>query len=163
MRAIFRALALLLCVAGPSLTFAKDNGKMHHATGTFEVKITPEAHGDAPSDGVPTARMGLHKTFIGGFVGEATGTMLSAGVPKAGSAAAYVAIDQFTGALDGKVGGFVALHQGVMTKSGGAHLNIAIASDSGTGALVGIEGTMTIDVKDGTHFYDIAYRIPAKP
>jgi hypothetical protein len=153
----------LIAVALTAQPSAKESRAMHHATGTFEVKITPEAQGDAPNGGVPTARMGIHKVFVGGFVGIANGTMLSAGTPKAGSAAAYVAIDQFTGALDGKQGGFMLVHRGTMSKVGDSDLSVIIAPDSGTGLLEGISGSFTIKIKDGKHFYDIAYHLPAQP
>ena len=108
---------------------------MHHATGTFEVSITPEAQAPATEGALPTSRMGLVKHFSGGLTGTAHGTMLAAGAPKPGSAAAYVAIDQFQGSVDGKAGGFVLLHQGTMTKAGGGDLTITVAPDTGTGAL----------------------------
>lgn len=136
---------------------------MQHATGTFEVKITPEAQGDAPAGGMPTSRMGLAKTFSGGLAGEAHGTMLAAGAPKPGNAAAYVAIDQFQGLLDGRKGGFLLLHRGTMTRAGRSDLAIVIAPDSGTGDLAGIEGTLAIEIKDGKHFYDLTYTLPRHP
>lgn len=136
---------------------------MHHATGTFEVKITPEAQGDAPAGGMPTSRMGIAKTFTGAMVGTAEGTMLAAGTPAPGHAAGYVAIDQFSGTVDGHQGGFLLLHRGTMTKAGGGDLSVAIAPDSGTGALSGITGALTIEIKDGKHFYDLAYTLPVKP
>ncbi|PTS89533.1 hypothetical protein DBR17_03050, partial [Sphingomonas sp. HMWF008] len=64
---------LALIAAAPERT------PMHHATGTFEVKMTPEAQGDAPSGGLPTSRMGIAKSFTGGMIGTAAGTMLAAG------------------------------------------------------------------------------------
>lgn len=136
---------------------------MHHATGTFEVKVTPETQDDARNEGLPTSRMGIAKTFGGGLVGTATGTMLAAGVPKAGEPAAYVAVDQVAGTLDGRRGGFVLLHRGTMTRDGRSDLSITIAPDTGTGALAGIAGTLAIEVRDGRHFYDLAYTLPAKP
>ena len=136
---------------------------MHHATGTFEVKMTPEAQGDAPTGGLPTSRMGIAKTFVGGMTGTATGTMLAAGTPKPGSAAGYVAIDQFDGTVDGRAGGFLLLHRGTMTKAGGGDLSVVIAPDSGTGGLEGIAGTFDIKIEGGQHQYDLAYTLPVKP
>ena len=133
---------------------------MQHATGTFEVTITPEAQAPAPAGGVPTSRMGLAKTFTGGLTGTATGTMLAAGTPAPGQAASYVAIDQVSGTLDGRRGGFVLVHRGTMTRAGGGELSVLIAPDSGTGALAGIEGTLSIEMRDGKHFYDLAYTLP---
>ncbi len=37
-----------------------------------------------------------------------------------------------------------------------------IVPDSGTGALAGITGTLSIAVEDGVHRYDLAYTLPAK-
>ena len=136
---------------------------MHHATGTFEVKMTPEAQGEAPTDGLPTSRMGIAKTFTGGMTGTATGTMLAAGTPKPGHPAGYVAIDQFSGSVDGKAGGFLLLHRGTMTKTGGGELSVIIAPDSGTGALEGIAGSFVIKMEGGAHHYDLAYTLPTKP
>lgn len=133
---------------------------MKHATGSFEVTITPEAQAPASPGGVPTSRMALFKTFSGDLAGEARGTMLAAGVPAAGQAASYVAIDQVSGTLEGRRGGFVLVHRGTMTKAGGGDLSVIIAPDSGTGALEGIGGTLAIEVKDGKHLYDLAYTLP---
>ena len=133
---------------------------MQHATGTFEVKMTPEAGDMGGGDTLPTARMGLAKTFSGDLTGSATGTMLSIGRPQAGQAAAYVALDQVAGTLAGKRGGFVLVHRGTMSKAGGADLTIEIAPDSGTGELAGIAGTLAIEVKAGVHHYDLAYTLP---
>jgi len=132
---------------------------MKHATGSFEVTITPEAQAPAPDGGVPTSRMALHKVFSGALQGEARGTMLAAGTPAAGQAASYVAIDQVSGTLDGRRGGFVLVHRGTMSKAG-ADLSVIIAPDSGTGALEGIAGTLSIEVKGGKHLYDLTYSLP---
>lgn len=131
-------------------------------TGSFEVTVTPEAQSPAPQGGQPTSRMAIHKTFSGGLAGEATGTMLAAGVPAPGQAAAYVAVDQFRGTVDGKPGGFVLLHRGTMTRGGASELSVTVAPDSGTGALDGITGTLAIRVEGGKHVYDLDYTLPAR-
>jgi hypothetical protein len=133
---------------------------MQNAKGMFDVTITPEHQGAAPPDGVPTMRMKLSKTFAGDLVATAEGTMLSAGSLTPGKAAAYVAIDQVTGTLAGKVGGFMLIHKGTIDKSGASDLSVTIAPGSGTGALEGISGSLTIERKDGRHFYDLAYVLP---
>jgi hypothetical protein len=157
-----RRLLVVLAALGMATGAQAGEGRMamKHATGSFEVTITPEAQGDAPADGVPTSRMALRKTFSGALTGEALGTMLAAGTPAAGNAASYVAIDQVSGTLDGRKGGFVLVHRGTMTKAGGRDLSVIVAPDSGTGALEGINGTFSIEVKDGKHFYDLAYSLP---
>lgn len=150
------AVALLTIAAAPG-----GRGATRHATGTFEVTVTPEDQAPAKDGALPTSRMAIAKTFSGGLVGTAQGTMLAAGVPRPGDVAAYVAIDQFRGSVDGKVGGFVLLHRGTMTRTGGGELTIATAPDTGTGALAGIEGVLTIEVVNGVHHYDFAYTLPA--
>ena len=156
---MIRLAALALYVAVPA---AAQETPMHHATGSFEVKLTPEHQADAPDGGLPTSRMGIAKTFTGGMTGTAAGTMLGAGTLKPGDPAAYVAIDQFRGHVDGREGGFLLLHRGTMTSAGGGDLSILIAPESGTGALAGIEGTLSIEIRDGKHFYDLAYRLPPR-
>ena len=151
------AIAAALLLATPATAQEK---AMHHATGTFEVTMTPEAQGAAPEGGLPTARMALSKTFSGPMTGQAIGTMLSAGTPGPGKVAVYVAVDQFMGSVDGRRGGFLLLHRGTMSSTG-AKLDVGIAPDTGTGELAGIAGTLAIEVKDGQHRYDLAYTLPA--
>ena len=131
-----------------------------HATGDFEVTMTPEAQTPAQGGGLPTSRIAIAKTFTGGLVGQASGTMLTAGVPAAGHAAAYVAVDQFHGTLDGRTGGFILLHRGTVTRAGVSELSVTIAPDSGTGALAGIEGTLVIRQTGKQHHYDLSYSLP---
>lgn len=150
------ALATVLVSAAP----AKEPAMTRHATGTFEVRITPEAQGEAPEGGLPTGRLAIAKTFGGAMTGTATGTMLSAGEPKPGSAAAYVAVDQFSGTVDGRKGGFLLLHRGTMDGAGHSQLDVIIAPGTGTAALVGIAGTFSIKVEGGVHHYDLAYTLP---
>ncbi len=132
---------------------------MRHATGTFQVTVTPEAQAPAPDGGLPTSRMGIVKLFTGGLTGQAMGTMLAAGTPGPGKVAAYVAVDQFAGSVEGRRGGFLLLHQGTMSAAG-QMLHVIVAPGSGTGALAGIEGTLTITVTGGVHHYDLAYTLP---
>jgi len=142
-------------------TISPERTAMKHATGTFEVVLTPEAQAPAPEHGLSTSRMAIAKTFSGALTGSATGTMLAAGAPKPGEPAGYVAIDQVHGTLDGRTGGFLLLHRGTMSRTGAAELSVIIAPDSGTGALAGIAGTFSIEIRDGKHHYDLAYTLPA--
>ena len=43
---------------------------------------------------------------------------------------------------------------------GAQALTIVVIPDTGTGELAGIAGTMTIDIRDGKHFYTIDYTLP---
>lgn len=62
------------------------------------------------------------------------------------------------GSLDGKTGGFVLQHFGIMDK-GKDRLVLEVVPDSGTGELAGITGSMDIDIIDGEHHYDFDYEL----
>ena len=129
-----------------------------HATGTFDVELTPE-----PSEGGGTpGRMTMAKQFHGDLEGTSQGQMLTAMTAVDGSAA-YVAIEEVQGTLHGKSGTFALQHSGTMTR-GAAQLSVRVVPDSGTGELVGIAGEMTIEIAaDGTHSYALEYTLPEGP
>jgi hypothetical protein len=127
-----------------------------HAKGTFEVKISPQAADENVGD--PTVgRMSIDKQFVGDIDATSKGQMLSAMTDVQGSAG-YVALERVNGTLDGRKGTFVLQHLGIM-KRGVPELSIKVVPDSGTGELVGLEGTMTIDIVDSKHFYEFEYTI----
>ncbi len=127
-----------------------------HATGPFDVKITPQD--DKLNDGV--TRMLLDKHYHGSLEGSSKGQMLAAGSAK--SSGVYVAIETFTGTLNGKAGSFALHHTGVMTKNSPS-LSISVIPDSGTGDLAGIAGKMNIIIApDGKHSYDFEYTVPTQ-
>jgi hypothetical protein len=127
----------------------------NRVTGTFEVKMIPQPSAEA--DAVP-ARMTLDKQFHGALEATSKGEMLAAMTAVKGSAG-YVAIEKVTGTLEGRDGTFVLQHTGVMNR-GVPSLTITVVPDSGTGALTGLAGTMTIDVTEGQHFYTLDYTLP---
>lgn len=124
------------------------------ATGTFEVKMTPQtsAHTDS---GI--GRMSIDKTFAGDLQGTSKGEMLAFMTETKGSAG-YVAMERVTATLAGKSGTFVLQHSGTMNR-GAQHLELTVVPDSGTGELVGLTGRMTIDIRDGKHFYGFEYEL----
>ena len=128
-----------------------------HARGTFEVKMAPLA-ADAP-EGSTHGRMSLDKVYSGDLVATGKGEMIALR-PSAEGSGVYLAIERVSGALNGREGGFSLAHRGLMTR-GAQELRIAIVPDSGDGALTGIAGDLTLDIRDGKHFYDIAYTLPA--
>ena len=132
----------------------------HHAAGTFEVHLTPQATDDA-GEGDALARMSLAKTFHGDLEATSKGEMLSAGTAVKGSGA-YVAIERVRGTLHGKSGTFVLQHRGTMTR-GTPHLEITVVPDSGTGQLTGLAGRLDIKITDGKHSYELDYTLPAAP
>lgn len=128
----------------------------NHASGLFEVTLTPQG----PEEGVgdPTVgRMAIAKQFRGGLEAVSRGQMLTAMTGVEGSAG-YVAVERVTGTLDGRDGTFVLQHSGTMTR-GVPQLNITVVPDSGTGELVGLTGTMTIEMADGKHAYAFEYTL----
>lgn len=134
---------------------------MHHAKGTFDVKVKPTDLA-GPAEDAQFGRMTIEKAFAGDLVGTGRGQMLTAMTPVQGSMA-YVAIERVSGTLHGRRGSFVLQHKGVMIRGGGPPLEITVVPDSGTDELVGLEGTLAITIVDGRHDYDFAYSLPAKP
>jgi hypothetical protein len=131
-----------------------------HATGTFEVKMTPQAS-DEKGAGPAVGRYSLDKHFHGDLEGTSQGEMLAVGTAVEGSAG-YVAMEQVTGTLGGRKGTFALQHTGTMTR-GAPQLSVAVVPDSGTGQLVGLTGRMDIKITDGKHFYDFEYSIAEVP
>lgn len=130
----------------------------NHATGPFEVMVTRQ---DDKGDDSNLARFMLDKQYRGELQGTAKGQMLTAGTAVKGSGA-YVAIEKFTGTLNGHAGSFVLQHSGTMTANT-PQLTITIVPDSGTEELKGIKGKMSINVApDGKHSYDLEYTLPKK-
>jgi len=136
---------------------------MKRASGSFVVSMQPLTNSPfLKEDGSADPMLGrflLTKKFIGDLEGSARGHMLSAGTATKGSAA-YVAIDQVTGELQGRKGSFVLQHSGSM-KRGSSSLSVMVVPDSGTEELAGLTGTLSINIVDGKHFYDFLYSFPA--
>jgi hypothetical protein len=126
-----------------------------HASGTFDVRLTPQE--SAPD--APVARMLLYKEFHGDLQAVAHGEMLAAHEPLT-EAGVYVAIDRVTGTLHGRSGSFLMAHRGIRNADG-QRLEIVIVAGSGTGQLAGITGTVGIEIVDKQHFYTVAYEMPA--
>lgn len=135
---------------------SKESAVTSHATGTFDVKVTPQPTEDKSAD-PSLARLTLDKQFHGDLEGSSKGQMLAASTSVKGSAG-YVAIERVTGTLRGRKGSFTLQHFGTMTR-GAPHLVVNVVPDSGTDELTGLAGTMTIKIEDGKHFYDFEYML----
>jgi hypothetical protein len=129
---------------------------MAHASGAFEVKLTPQTQNDAA-----VGRMSIEKQFHGDLEATSRGEMLAVSTAVKGSAG-YVAMEQVTGALQGRSGTFALQHTGTMTR-GTPGLSITVVPDSGTGQLVGLSGRMAIQIADGKHSYDFEYTLDEAP
>lgn len=127
---------------------------MHHAHGTFTVKVAPLT--PAPAEGL--SRYSIDKEIHGDLEATTKGEMFSGGDPKVG-AAGYVAIEVVTGNLGGKHGSFALQHMATMDTSG-QRMQVVVVPGSGTGELKGIAGTFTIVIAEGKHSYDLEYTLP---
>lgn len=130
-----------------------------HATGTFEVKLSPQAQDDKV-EGSTLSRMSIDKRFYGDLEAGSKGEMLTAGTGVKGSAG-YVAIERVSGTLHGRRGTFVLQHNGTMTR-GAPQLTIAVVPDSGTDQLQGLAGKMVINIAGGKHSYEFEYTLEAE-
>ena len=115
-------------------------------TATFTVDLTPAEILPGAAD-----RFDLAKTWTGALEGTSRGIMLTAGDP-AGGSASYIATETFEGTLDGQQGTLTLQQLGTMA-GGEPELSYVIAPGSGTGALAGLTGTLTIGTidEDGRH------------
>jgi hypothetical protein len=125
---------------------------MPHATGPFEVKLTPQPPSDA---GTAIGRMTIDKQFQGDLEASSKGEMLSVFATVKGSAG-YVALEKVSGKLHGRAGSFVLQHSGTMTR-GAPQLSVTVVPDSGTEELTGLTGKMDIEIAEGKHSYQFEY------
>ena len=153
--------ALALLVAAMTAIGAAQTGKqMQQATGTFDVALKPVSDEDH-SDGGAIGRMTVDKVYHGSLEGTAVAQMLTGMSPGEKTSGVYVAIERVTASLAGRKGSFILHHTGVMDR-GAQNLKITVVPDSGTDQLIGISGAMTIDIKDGKHYYTFEYTLPGR-
>ena len=127
------------------------------ATGSFEVKLAPEAM-SAVAAGSGIGRMSIDKVFSGDLAAVSKGEMLAFRSAVQGSAG-YVAMETVTGTLHGRQGSFVLQHSSTMTR-GTPVQGIIVVPESGTDALSGLNGSLTIQIEQGQHFYKFDYSLP---
>jgi hypothetical protein len=154
------ALALFCCVTATLASAqapAKEPSPMsqRQAAGTFTVKMQPPATPPTPGDFV---RLRLDKQFEGGLAGTSEVEMLASNGGDQGSGG-YVALERFTGTLDGRRGTFVMQHSGTMTPAG-SQIDVQVTPGSGAGELAGLEGRLTIRIEGKQHFYELRYSLP---
>jgi hypothetical protein len=127
------------------------------AKGPFDVKRTAMEAVDA-GEGAQFGRVRFEKRFHGDLDATSVVEMLSAGNPATGSAG-YVAVEHVVGSLQGRKGGFMLQHNGVMDR-GQASLTLTVVPDTGTDELSGLRGRMQIDIAEGgAHFYTFDYTL----
>lgn len=122
--------------------------------GNFEPDLKPLGFYKDVQD---MGRMSIDKVFEGVMVGSSVGEMLSCMGQEEGNAG-YVAIEKFSGSVDGKKGSFALMHYGRMD-AGADSLLLEVVPGTGTEELTGISGSMTIDTADGRHSYQLDYNL----
>lgn len=120
------------------------------AKGTFDIKSTPHPASDMV-EGLNAGRMTFHKTWHGALEGTSVVEMLGM-MDKELVSGAYVALERFTGSLDGRKGSFAMQHSSTMER-GKPTQHISVVPDSGTDELKELRGTMVIDIVEKQHFY----------
>ena len=149
-----------LCCAALMLAQQPKKDKMtHHATGPFEVKLTPQP---PEAENTTLGRTMIDKQYHGDLEAASQGQMLSALTSTKGSAG-YVAMEIVDGTLGGRKGTFVLQHSGTMAR-GQSQLSVTVVPDSGTGELRGLRGSMKIRIEPGgKHFYGFDYQMKETP
>jgi hypothetical protein len=156
-----RLVLVVVCVSaalpGGTRASAKEHAPMQSRTaaGTFTVKMQPPQETRGPGEFV---RLRLDKRFEGGLAGTSEVEMLASNAGDQPSGG-YVALERFTGMLDGRAGTFVMQHSGTMSPAG-TRIEVQVSPGSGTGALAGIEGRLTIRIEGKQHFYELQYSVP---
>jgi hypothetical protein len=114
-----------------------------------------EPYGEA--EGAEISRVHIARTFSGDLEGESTAELL---IAKSEGGGGYVGHDRITGTLEGKSGGFVFQHTGLMGPEGVTNTGV-IVPGTGRGELEGItgEGTMLADA-EGNHTLALDYELP---
>jgi hypothetical protein len=140
--------------ASPSTT-TENGAHLMHAQGPFDVKINPLDPYNK-DEGAALSRMSIDKQFHGDLDAKSKGEMLAT-MDKATQSGGYVAIERVTGTLAGKKGSFVFQHSSTMAR-GQPSQNIIVAPGSGTGELVGLSGSMVVNIAvGGAHSYEFEY------
>jgi Protein of unknown function (DUF3224) len=133
-----------------------------HATGSFDVKVTPQKPDTQIARAANLSRLTIDKRFHGDLEGISKGEMLALQTEVKGSAG-YVALERVTGKLTGRSGSFVLQHSATMHR-GDPDATIIVVPDSATGELRGLSGKMKIIVAaDGAHSYEFDFKIDNKP
>jgi Protein of unknown function (DUF3224) len=130
------------------------------ATGGFTVKLELQP-ASAQADAAAVGRRTLDKQFHGDLVASSSGEMLAVMTAVEGSMA-YVALEKVTGSLAGRQGSFVLQHASQMIR-GKPFQSIRVVPDSGTEELLGLEGEMHIEIRDGEHLYVFEYNFMEHP
>lgn len=129
---------------------------MQQAKGTFDIQRATEPGADF-GGGVQAMRLRFDKTFHGPLTATSVVHMLGVMDPATGCGG-YVALERIVGTLDDQAGSFMLQHSSLMDH-GIPSQSIQVIPGSGTDALAGLRGTLTIDIVDGAHVYTFDYSL----
>jgi Protein of unknown function (DUF3224) len=136
---------------------SNDRAVRKTVTGSFEIKSTPLELTVADKR-VGAMRMMFEKHFDGALNAQSVVSMTGLLNQEVGSGG-YVAIEFVDGALDEQMGSFYLQHSSSMER-GKQSQSITVIPDSGTDSLIGLRGSMTIEIREGKHFYTFDYELP---
>ena len=139
---------------------AQQKGTLMHATGTFDVVVTP-AEPSSIAKAADTGRMTIDKAWTGALTGTSKGEMLT-GITKENASMAYVAMERFTGTVDGHTGTFLFSHSAEMLNNQPIKFDVTVVPGSGTAALTGIAGKLAITIANKVHSYVFDYTLPTQ-
>ena len=106
---------------------------------------------------VTFGRVTLRKTFSGPLTGTGVVAMTSAALGEA--PVGYVAVELVTGTLDGRDGSFVLQHTGGVDGERSSASGVVLPG-TGTGALEGLRGEMTISHDESGAVLTLDYELP---
>jgi len=151
------AIGMTHSAAGQAGETTPDEARHEAAKGTFQVQLLPVELGeDSHVQG-----MSLDKEFSGDLQGKSRGMMLAVRTAQPGSAG-YVAFEKVSGQLGDRHGSFVLQHSSTLNR-GQPTQSITVVPDSGEGELVGLRGSMIIEIEGGNHSYVFRYSLPGQP
>lgn len=102
-------------------------------------------------------RTTFDKVFAGGAL-EGTSVVHFVSTAAEAGPLAYVALERVEGTLDGRTGAFVLQHVGAIV-DGVPSLALSVVAGSGTGDLVGLSGTGTIEHTEAGAHLDLDYDV----
>ena len=137
---------------------------MPRITAPFTITAWDPAEDTPWSAGPPAlGRVTIRKAYTGALDGQATVEMLTCVADPAdmGRGAFYSAVEQFTGRIDGHEGTVVFTHAATVSTDDRAGDPVgAVAPGSGTGALAGIGGTLSVRQGPDGHTLTLDYTLP---
>jgi hypothetical protein len=132
--------------------------KLMHASGSFDVTLTPQAADNDPCRTAQIERLSIDKKYHGDLQGTSAGQMHA--IKNAQDIGAYVALERVNASLRGRSGTFMLMHYGYMSHDVVGRWLVEVVPDSGTEGLAGLSGTMKIIPAGQQHHYELEFNLP---